>query len=313
TFRLRPQARWHDGVAISPDDVIFGFNFLRENNPQYQFYYRNVAKVEQSGEREVTFLFDTKGNRELPGIMGEMMPIPKHYWEGTDANGRKRDINETTLEPPLGSGPYRIKEFKTGQSIVFERIKDYWGAALPVNIGINNFDEISFLYFRDRTIVFEAFKGDQIDVRTGGGTKEWETQYDFPAMKKGLIIKDSFTTKDVQRMQGFVFNTRRKKFQDRRVRQALNLAYDFEGQMRLQSFGNYNKRTQSYFQNSELQATGVPQGRELAILNEFKGRIPDEVFTLEFKNPVNGSPQNIRQNLRQAVDLFKAAGWTIKN
>src|SRR4029079_5293776 len=184
---------------------------------------------------------------------------------------------------------------------------------LPVNIGINNFDQIDFIYLRDRTIVFEAFKGDQVAVRTGGGTKEWETQYDFPAFKKGLIIKASFTTKDVQVMQGFVFNTRRKKFQDRRVRQALNLAYDFEGQMRLQSFGNYNKRTQSYFQNSELQATGLPEGRELEILTAFKGKIPDEVFTKEYVNPVNGTPQNIRRNLHEALGLLNAAGWSLKD
>jgi microcin C transport system substrate-binding protein len=312
-FRLRPEARWQDGTAVLPEDVIFGFNFLKEANPQYAFYYRNVAKVEQTGDREVTFVFDAKGNRELPGIVGEMTPIPKHYWEGSDASGGKRDISETTLEPPLGSGPYRIKDFKTGQSITFERVKDYWGDNLPVNIGTNNFDDISFIYFRDRTVVFEAFKADQVDVRTGAGTKEWETQYDFPAVQKGLIIKASFVTKDAQRMQGFVFNTRRKKFQDRRVREALNLAYDFEGQMRLQSFGNYNKRTQSYFQNSELQATGLPQGRELDILSEFKGKVPEEVFTQEFQNPVNGTPQNIRKNLREALSLLNAAGWTLKD
>ncbi|MFL5259811.1 MAG: extracellular solute-binding protein [Hyphomicrobiales bacterium] len=311
TYRLNPKGRWHDGKPILPEDVIFGFTFLKEANPQYRFYYKNVARVEQTGDLEVTFFFDSKGNRELPGIMGQMMPIPKHFWEGTDASGRKRDINETTLEPPLGSGPYRVKDVKTAQSISYERVKDYWGAELPVNVGINNFDEIEFIYFRDRTVVFEAFKGDQVDVRTGGGTKEWETQYDFPAYKKGLVVKDTFSTKDVQRMQGFVFNTRRQKFQDRRVREALNLAYDFEGQMRLQSFGDYNKRTQSYFQNSELQATGIPQGRELDILSEFKGRIPGEVFTTEFKNPVNGTPENIRKNLRQAFDLLKASGWTI--
>jgi microcin C transport system substrate-binding protein len=313
TFRLNPNARWHDGKPIVPDDFVFGFNFLKETNPQYAFYYKNVAKAEQTGDREVTFIFDSKGNRELPGIMGQLQPIPKHYWEGTDANGRKRDITKSTIEPLLGSGPYRVKDFKTGQSVTYERVKDYWGADLPVNIGINNFDQIDFIYFRDRTIVFEAFKGDQVDVRTGGGTKEWETQYDFPAFKKGLIIKASFTTKDAQVMQGFVFNTRRKKFQDRRVRQALNLAYDFEGQMRLQSFGNYNKRTQSYFQNSELQATGLPQGRELEILTPFKGKIPDEVFTKEYVNPVNGTPQNIRRNLREALGLLNAAGWNLKN
>ncbi|MGE4252596.1 MAG: extracellular solute-binding protein [Parvibaculaceae bacterium] len=312
-FRLRKEARWHDGRPVTVEDVIYGFTFLKENNPQYQFYYRNVTKVEQTGDNEVTFAFDSKGNRELPGIMGQATVIPKHYWEGTDASGKKRNIAETTLEPPLGSGPYRIKSFKAGQSIIFERVKDYWGEKLPVNVGQDNFDEIEIIYFRDRNIIFQAFKGDQLDVRLGAGTKEWETQYDFPAVKKGNVIKKIFQTKDAEQMQGFVFNTRRAKFADPRVRHAFNLAYDFEGRMRVLSFGDYNKRTQSYFQNSELAATGLPQGRELEILNQFKGQIPEDVFTTEYVNPVNGTPQNIRANLRKAVELLKDAGWSITN
>ena len=312
-FRLRPEARWHDGQPITVEDVIYGFTFLKENNPQYQFYYRNVVKVEKSGDNEVTFSFDSKGNRELPSIMGQAMVIPKHYWEGTDASGKKRNIAETTLEPPLGSGPYRIKSFKAGQSVIVERVKDYWGAKLPVNIGQDNFDEIELTYFRDRNVIFQAFKADELDVRLGTGTKEWETQYDFPAVKKGNIIKKTFETKDAEQMQGFVFNTRRAKFADPRVRHAFNLAYDYEGRMRVLSFGNWNKRTQSYFQNSELAATGLPQGRELEILTQFKDQIPPEVFTTEYVNPVNGTPQNVRANLRKAVDLLKEAGWSIQN
>lgn len=313
SFRLRKEARWHDGAPMTAEDAIYTFNFLKENHPQYQFYYKNVQKVEQTGDSEITFFFDSKGNRELPGIMGQAIVAPKHYWEGTNAAGKKRDISATTLEPPLGSGQYRIKTVKPGQSILFERVKDYWGNNLPVNIGTNNFDEIELIYFRDRSVIFEAFKADQVDVRLGGGTKEWETQYDFPAYKKGNIIKATFFTKDAQRMQGFVFNLRKPKFADPRVRLAFNLAYDFEGRMRILSFGDYNKRTQSFFQNSELAATGLPQGRELDILSEFKGQIPDEVFTTEYKNPVNGTPQNIRDNLRKAVGLLKEAGWSIKN
>ncbi len=313
SFRLRKEGRWHDGTPITTEDVIYGFNFLKENNPQYQFYYKNVEKVEQTGDSEITFFFDSKGNRELPGIMGQALVVPKHYWEGTASSGKKRDISATTLEPPLGSGQYKIKSFRAGQSIAFERVKDYWGKDLAVNIGQNNFDEIEIIYFRDRDIVFEAFKGDQIDVRLGGGTKEWETQYDFPAYKKGNIIKATFMTKDAEQMQGFVFNLRRPKFADPRVRYAFNLAYDFEGRMRVLSFGDYNKRTQSYFQQSELAATGLPQGRELEILNQFKDQVPPEVFTTEYKNPVNGTPQNIRENLRKAVALLKEAGWSIKN
>jgi microcin C transport system substrate-binding protein len=312
-FRLRKEARWQDGAPLTAEDVIYGFNFLKENNPTYQFYYKNVQKVEQTGEGEITFIFDSKGNRELPGIMGQVMVVPKHYWEGTDASGKKRNINETTLEPPLGSGQYRIKSFRPGQSILLERVKDYWGNDLPVNIGQNNFDEIEIIYFRDRNIIFEAFKADQLDVRLGAGTKEWDTQYDFPAVKKGNVIKASFQTKNAEQMQGFVFNTRLAKYSDPRVRFAFNLAYDFEGRMRVLSFGDYNKRTQSYFENSELAAKGLPQGRELEILNQFKDQVPPEVFTTEYKNPVNGTPQNIRENLRKAVALLKEAGWSIQN
>ncbi len=312
-FRLRKEARWHDGTPITVADVLYGFTFLKENNPQYQFYYKNVQKVEQTGDNEVTFIFDSKGNRELPSIMGQQTIVPKHYWEGTDASGKKRNINETTLEPPLGSGQYRIRTVKPGQSITLERVKDYWGNNLPVNVGTNNLDEIELIYFRDRVVIFEAFKSDQVDVRLGGGTKEWDTQYDFPAFKKGNIIKTSLRTKNAEPMQGFVFNLRKSKFVDPRVRHAFNLAYDFEGRMRILSFGDYNKRTQSFFENSELAAKGLPQGRELEILTQFKGSIPDEVFTTEYLNPINGTPQNIRDNLRKAVGLLKDAGWSIKN
>lgn len=313
TFQLRESGRWHDGQPITPDDVIFSFTFLKESHPRYSYYYRNVAKAEKTGDREVTFSFDTAGNRELPQIMGQLTILPKHYWEGTDANGKPRDINQTTLVPPLGSAAYRIKTVRPGQSLSYERVEDYWGKDLPVNVGKDNFDEIEIIYFRDRTVIFEAFKGDQIDVRTGGGTKEWDQQYDFPAYKNGSVVKSSFLTKNPEPMQAFVLNTRRAKFADPRVRQAFNLAYDFEGQNRLLSFGDYNKRTASFFANSELAASGLPQGAELRILEEVRDGVPPEVFTTVYENPVNGSPQNIRKNLRQALDLLNAAGWSLVN
>ncbi|MGE0210827.1 MAG: extracellular solute-binding protein [Parvibaculaceae bacterium] len=313
TFQLRDSGRWHDGQPITPEDVIFSFEFLKESHPRYRFYYRNVTKAEKTGDREVTFTFDTTGNRELPQIMGQLFILPKHYWEGTGQDGKAQDINQTTLTPPLGSGAYRIKTVKPGQSISYERVEDYWGKDLPVNVGTNNFDEIEIIYFRDRTVIFEAFKGDQVDVRTGGGTKEWDQQYDFPAYKNGSVIKSSFLTKNAEPMQAFVLNTRRPKFADARVRRAFNLAYDFEGQNRLLSFGNYNKRTGSFFANSELAATGLPQGIELQILEEVRDGVPPEVFTTAYENPVNGSPQNIRKNLREALDLLNAAGWSLVN
>ena len=311
-FRLRPEAVWQDGVPVTPEDVIFGFEFLKASNPRYQFYYKNVAKVEKTGDREVTFVFDSTGNRELPQIIGQMTPLPKHYWEGKDANGNARNINNTTLEPPLGNGPYKVKRFITGQFVAYERIKDHWTENLGVRKGQNNFDEIQYVFFLDRSVAFEAFKGDQVDVRIGAGTVEWVTQYDIPAVRSGRIIKETFYTKDVQRMQAFVFNLRRAKFADIRVRQAFNLAYDFETQMKVQSHGNFNKRLQSFFANSEMAATGLPTGKELAILEKFRDKLPAEVFTKEYVNPVGGTPQNVRKNLREALDLFNQAGWALQ-
>ena len=308
-FRLRPEAVWHDGVPVTPDDVIFGFEFLKANNPRYQFYYKNVVKAEKTGEREVTFVFDSAGNRELPQIIGQITPLPKHYWEGKDSTGKTRNIANTTLEPPLGNGPYRVKKSITGQFVAYERIKNHWSENLGVRKGQNNFDEIHYLFFLDRSIAFEAFKGDQVDVRLGPGSVEWVTQYDIPAVKSGRIIKETFYTKDVQRMQAFAFNLRRPKFADMRVRQAFNLAYDFETQMKVQSHGNFNKRLQSFFANSDMAATGLPTGKELAILEKFKEQLPAEVFTQEYLNPVGGTPQNVRKNLRAALDLLNEAGW----
>ena len=261
SFRLRKEARWHDGKPITAEDVIYGFNFLKENNPQYQFYYRNVEKVEQTGDSEVTFFFDSKGNRELPGIMGQVAGgarstigkapmLPARSATSPKRRSSRRSVLDRTASRasrPASRSP------SSGSRIIGARSCRSISAS-------NNFDEIEIIYFRDRNIIFEAFKADQIDVRLGPGTKEWETQYDFPAVKKGNVIKATFTTKNAEQMQGFVFNTRRAKFADPRVRHAFNLAYDFEGRMRVLSFGDYNKRTQSYFQNSELAATGLAAG-----------------------------------------------------
>lgn len=312
SFRLRPEAVWHDGVPVTPEDVIYGFEFLKANNPRYQFYYKNVSKVEKTGEREVTFTFDSAGNRELPQIIGQVTPLPKHYWEGKDASGKPRNPANTTLEPPLGNGPYRVKKSITGQFVAYERIKNHWSENLGVRKGQNNFDEIHYVFFLDRSIAFEAFKGDQVDVRIGAGSVEWVTQYDIPAVKDGRIVKETFYTKDAQPMQAFAFNTRRPKFADVRVRKAFNLAYDFETQMKVQSHGNFNKRLQSFFANTDMAATGLPTGKELAILEKFKDRLPAELFTQEYINPVGGTPQNIRKNLRAAFDLLTEAGWKLQ-
>ena len=192
SFRLRPEARWHDGRPVTADDVIFSFEVLKENSPTYAFYYKNVVKAEKLGEREVRFSFDEAGNRELPQIMGQLTVLPKHWWEGTAPDGRKRDVTQTTLEPPLGSGPYRVKSFEAGRTASYERVPDYWGANLNVNVGQNNFDEIRYEYYRDGTVLLEAFKGDRIDFRSENSARDWATGYDFPARKEGRVVLEEF-------------------------------------------------------------------------------------------------------------------------
>lgn len=312
TYRLRATAKWHDGIAITPDDVIFSFDALKANSPQYAAYYANVTKAEKTGEHEVTFRFDQPGNRELPQIVGQFPILPKHWWSGKDANGKQRSITETTLEQPLGSGPYRIKSFAPGRSIVYERVKDYWGKDLPTAIGTNNFDEIRYEYFRDSTVQLEGLKGDQYDFRLENSAKNWATAYDFPAVKDGRVVREEFAERASGRMQGFAMNLRREKFKDQRVRRALNLAFDFEEMNKTVFFGAY-KRIGSYFEGTELASNALPQGLEKDILERVKDKIPASVFTASYTNPVNGSPQAVRDNLRDADRLLKDAGYPIKD
>lgn len=312
TFGLRPEARFHDGEPIKPEDVIFSLEALKKAHPHYNAYYRNVVRAEKTGDHEVTFTFDQKGNRELPQIVGQLPVLPKHFWEATGANGQPRDLSRSTLEIPLGSGPYKIKSFDPGRSIVYERVKDWWAKDLPVSKGQWNFDEFVFTYFRDRVPAFEAFKVGQIDYWQETSAKAWATSYDFEAVRRGLVKKEEIPIRRVTPMQAFVMNLRRPQFQDIRVRKAFNLAFDFEWMNKNLFFDQY-KRTESFFGNSELQATGLPTGRELEILNEIKDEVPPEVFTTEWKNPVNATPQDQRNNLRKAAQLLAEAGWKPQN
>jgi microcin C transport system substrate-binding protein len=312
TYRLRSSARWHDGKPVTPADVIFSFNAFKTNHPSYSAIYQHVTKAEQTGDRDVTFTFDAPGNRELPQIVGELTVLPKHWFEGVDRSGKKRDITSTTLEPPVGSGPYRIKEFTPGRSIVYERVKDYWGKDLPVNIGQNNFDEIQYSYYRDTTIALEAFKADQLDWRDENVAKNWATAYDFPAVTDKRVVLQEFPIRDTGWGQAFVFNIRRQKFADPRVRRAFNLAFDFEDMNKQMFFGQYH-RVNSYFEGTELASSGLPSGLELQILETVRGEVPPEVFTTQYKNPVNGNPEAVRANLREALRLLREAGWEIRN
>jgi microcin C transport system substrate-binding protein len=312
TYRLRTAAKWHDGKPVTVEDVIFTLAMFKKHHPQYAAYYRHVTKAEKTGERDVTFTFDGPGNRELPQIVGQLYVLPKHWWEGSDAAGKKRDIGTTTLEPPLGSGPYRVKEFVPGRTIVYERVKDYWGRDLNVNVGRDNFDELRFEYFRDSTVAIEAFKADHIDWRTENSAKNWATAYDFPAVKDKRVLLEEFPTRSTGIMQAFVFNTRREKFKDPRVRRAFNFAFDFEEMNKQIFFGQY-KRIASYFEGTELASSGVPQGQELAILETVRSEVPPELFSTAYTNPVAGAPDKVRANLREAVRLMKEAGYEVRD
>lgn len=331
SYRLRPNAKWHDGVAVSPEDVIFSFEVTKQYSPQLAAYYRHVAKVEKTGEREITFTFDAPGNRELPQIVGQLTIFPKHWWDGTDATGRRRDIGATTLEPPLGAGAYRIKSFDPGRNIVYERVKDYWGKDLPVNVGRDNFEEIRFEYFRDSGVALEAFKADQLDYRVEAGAKDWATAYDFPAVRDRRVLKQEFPQRSLGVMQAFVFNTRRDKFKDPRLRRAFDLVFDFDEMNKALFFGQYH-RISSYFEGTELawnapppgeeggnaeappkKLGGPPQGLEREILESVRDKVPPSVFEVPYVSPKGGSPEATRTNLREALRLAKEAGYEVRD
>ncbi len=312
TFKLRETARWHDGKPVTVEDVIFSFNTFTKLHPFYKFYYKNVVRAKKTGPLQVTFYFNVKNNREMPQIMGDLSILPKHYWEDTDAHYVPRDPSKSTMAPPLGSGPYKIAKMKRGASITYERVKDYWGRDLPENVGRYNFDSIRYIYFRNDTAALEAFKSGQLDFRAENSSKKWATAYDFPAFRKALVRKQQIRLNKSQPMQAFVFNTRRSRFRDKRVRQAFNLAFNFEWANKNLFYGQY-KRVSSYFENTELACSGLPKGRELEILNKVKNLVPPEVFTTEYKVPVNKTRHDMRHNLRKAARLLNEAGWKIKN
>jgi len=305
-YTLRKEARFHDGSPMTPDDVLWTFETLRtQGHPMYRSYYGDVTKVEEEGDRGVRFTFKSADNRELPQILGQMPVLSKKYWAG-------RDFSKTTLEPPLGSGPYKIESIDAGRSINYRRVPDYWAANLPVRKGRHNIDTVRYDYYRDGTVALEAFKAGQYDVRRENSSKSWATGYDGPAIRAGLIKKEEIKNEMPSGMQGFAYNLRRPLFQDARVRKALAYAFDFEWSNKNLFYGAY-KRTRSYFDNSELAATGLPQGPELQILEKFRGKIPDEVFTTDYNPPKYDGSGNIRDGLRDAVKLLKEAGWSFKS
>ena len=308
-YRLNAAARWHDGKPVTPDDVIFSFDAFKKNSPMHRAYFQHIVRCEQAGERDVKFTFDGPGNRELPSIAGEVPVLPKHWWEGTDAQGNKRDVTATTLEIPLGSAAYRIKEFVAGRTLVLERVRDYWGKDLPHSLGQDNFDELRFEFFRDDTVGREAFKADQLDWFDERSGKQWSTAYDFPAEREKRVLKEKFQDASSGKMQGYAFNLRRPLFADVRVRRAFNYAYDWETSDRLLSNGEYH-RDGSYFDGiPELASSGLPEGQELQILETMRDKVPAELFATPYKNPVGGNEEASRSNLREAARLLKEAGF----
>ena len=307
-FKLHDDARWHDGTPITAQDVIFSLKALQnKGHPFYRFYYKNVAEAEKLGPRLVRFSFGGGPNRELPLIVGQMPVLPAHHWQ---AEGR--DFGESTLEPPLGSGPYKVADHEPGRYIVYEKVDAYWGADLPVNAGRWNFARIRYDYFRDPTVIREAVKSGNIDVHQENQAKAWATAYDVPAVEAGNLKLAEIDHDRPTGMQGFAMNTRRAPFDSPKVRRALAYAFDFDWTNRNLFFGQYD-RTESYFSNSELASSGLPTGREKEILDRFRGQVPPEVFTEAYDPPGTDGSGYPRGNLKTAMRLLQEAGYAYRD
>jgi microcin C transport system substrate-binding protein len=305
-FNLRPEARFQDGTPVTADDVVFTFNILRtKGDPQYALYYADVTKAEAVSKLKVKFTFKDNKNRELSQILGQLPVLPKHYWEG-------KDFEATTLVPPLGSGPYKIDSFESPRYVVYRRDPNYWGWKVPVKVGRDNYDVMRYDYYKDPGVAHIAFMSGAFDYTGESSAKVWATGYEGAAKADGRLIQTMIPDHDPASMQCFVFNIRRDIFKDRKLREALGYAFDFEWSNKTLFYGQYF-RTKSFFDNSELAATGLPSPEELKILEPLRGKIPDEVFTKQFTLPVTDGSGNNRANLRQADALLNEAGWIIKD
>ncbi len=306
TFVLREGARWHDGRPITAADVKWTFDTLRSSGrPIYRAYWGDVTEVVAEDARRVLFRFKDDGNRELSVILGQVMVMPRHWWEG-------RDFARPLQEAPLGSGPYRVERFEAGRSVTYRRVADYWGGDLPTARGLNNWDVLKYDYYRDATVALEAFKAGAYDLRTENVAREWATGYDFPAVRRGLVKRDEIRHELPTGMQGWAMNQRRPLFTDRRVREALGLVFDFEW-LNANLFYNSYARSTSYFSNSQFASSGLPTGAELALLEPFRAQLPPDLFTREFRVPVTDGSGNNREGARRALELLREAGWTVRD
>ena len=304
-FTIREEAVWHDGKKISPEDVIWTFNTLMEKgHPFYKYYYGDVVEVIQENDNKVRFNFKGNTNLELPLIVGQLPVLPKHYWTN-------KNFEETSMDIPIGSGPYKIKTFDAGRTITYELDSDYWGRDIPIKKGTENFGVIQYEYYKDRSIEREAFKSGDIDLFSENTSKDWATSYDTPAVQNGLIKKELIEHQNPQGMQGFAFNTRKEIFEDKRVREALSYAFDFEWTNK-NLFYNAYKRTNSFFENSELASSGVPSGGELDLLNDYRELLPQKLFQEEYNPPKTDGSGFMRKELQEATKLLQDAGWELQ-
>ena len=304
-FELRPEAKFSDGTPVTAEDVAWTYHtLLEQGRPGFRIEMADVKDVVVESPRRVVFHFKSNENRELPLILGGLPVLPKHFFDG-------RDFSKPLTDPPIGSGPYRISNFELGRSVTYERRPDWWAANLPTGKGTNNFNHVKIEYFRDSTVALEAFKAGQIDLRSENISKNWATAYDFPAVARGLVIKRDFHHHLPTGMQGFAMNTRRTVFANPLVRQAMAEAFDFEWANKNLFYGSYT-RTLSYFSNSPLASSGIPEGDELKLLEPYRKELPPALFTEPFKLPVTDGSGNNREQLRHALALLEQAGWSVK-
>ena len=309
TYTLRDEAKWHDGKKVTSDDVVWTFNTLMEKgHPFYKYYYGDVGEVIKISDNKIKFVFSTNTNNELALIVGQLPVLPKHYWEN-------KNFEETTLDVPLGSGPYKVKSFDAGRSITYELDLEYWGFKnniVPIKVGKDNMGSIRYDYYKDRGVEREAFKSGEIDFFSENSSKEWATSYDIDAVNEGLIKKELIAHENPQGMQAFAFNTRKNIFADKRVRKALSFAFDFEWTNKNLFYGAY-KRTNSFFENSELASSGLPSQDELAYLNPYIDQLPKEIFNEKYRNPKTDGSGFIRNELQEATKLLRDSGWKLND
>ena len=306
TFHLRDEARFQDGEPITAKDVKFSFDVLTtEGHPFYRNYYADVSEVIIEDDQTIRFEFGDTNNRELPLILGQLPVLPSHYW-------KDREFGDNGLTPPVGSGPYRIGDFEAGRSITFKRVEDYWARNIGVRKGRFNFDEIHYDYYKDDTVALESFRAGNFDFRVESSAKNWATAYTGTQFDSGKVKTEAVEHGRPAGMQAFAMNTRRQVFSDPGVREALAYAFDFEWANKNLFFGQYT-RTSSYFENSELASSGLPEGRELEILEPYRDQLPDDVFNEAYQPPSTAGKGGLRDNLRKALTLLREAGYEVRD